>query len=419
MSNYLAIATVTATLQRILQVAVQADVAGATVTTARPDATGGNTPEVGVNIFLYQAAPNPAWRNADLRTRRPRGDLIKQAQAGIDLSYLMTFYGNELELQPQQLMGTTIRTLIDQPILTPEMIQETVNTFSFLEGSTLAEQIERVTLVPAMLSTDDLSKIWSVFFQTPYMLSFAYQGTTVLIEGEKAGKPALPIRSQQFYVAPNQPTIEQVVPETGVNQPIASTSALTIRGRQLNMDQPHARIGEARVTLQSVKEREIQLNLASLSVQQRSVLRAGVQSLQLVSLMPKRRASDPDQFVGSNIVPFILCPTIAAAVETVDLSHNDGLYSAELVVQLDLNVGVGQRLFLLLNQRSSSTPAAYIFAAKPREMETDRVRFPILDVRAGEYLIRVQVDGAESLLTVDTQPGETFEQYIAPSVVIS
>ena len=37
MSNYLAVATVTATLSRALTTAVAADVPGATVTTLRPD----------------------------------------------------------------------------------------------------------------------------------------------------------------------------------------------------------------------------------------------------------------------------------------------------------------------------------------------------------------------------------------------
>ena len=42
MSNFLAIATVTATLSRLLQAAVGADVPGATVTTIRPDDPAGD-----------------------------------------------------------------------------------------------------------------------------------------------------------------------------------------------------------------------------------------------------------------------------------------------------------------------------------------------------------------------------------------
>ncbi|NJL86318.1 MAG: hypothetical protein HC886_10615 [Leptolyngbyaceae cyanobacterium SM1_1_3] len=52
MSNYLAIATVTATLQRTLQAAVQLDVEGSRVTTVRPSDIGNGTPETGVNVFF-------------------------------------------------------------------------------------------------------------------------------------------------------------------------------------------------------------------------------------------------------------------------------------------------------------------------------------------------------------------------------
>ena len=140
-------------------------------------------------MFLYHAAPNPAWRNADLRNRRPKGELISQAQAGLDLHYILTFYGKEVELEPQRLLGSTVRTLVDQPILTADMIRDTINNpnFDYLQDSTLADQVERVTIVPSFLSTDDLSKIWSVFFQTPYTLSFACQGGAVLIGRGETG----------------------------------------------------------------------------------------------------------------------------------------------------------------------------------------------------------------------------------------
>ncbi|MEL6166722.1 MAG: DUF4255 domain-containing protein, partial [Cyanobacteria bacterium J06628_3] len=160
MSNHLAIATVTATIQRIVQAAVQEDIDGTVVTTARPDNQDGGTAQPRVNIYMYQATPNPAWRNSDLRTRRPKGELIKQAQAGLNLYYLMTFYGNDSELEPQRLLGSTLRTLVDQPILTPEMIQETINSSrysSYLRDSNLAEQVERVSITPTKMNTEELS----------------------------------------------------------------------------------------------------------------------------------------------------------------------------------------------------------------------------------------------------------------------
>ena len=57
MSNFLAIATVTATLSQVLQVAVGVDVPGAAMTTVRPDSTGSGLPTTGVNLYLYQVTP--------------------------------------------------------------------------------------------------------------------------------------------------------------------------------------------------------------------------------------------------------------------------------------------------------------------------------------------------------------------------
>jgi hypothetical protein len=440
MSNFLAIATVTATLQRILQAVVQLDVPGARVTTVRPDASGSGTPEVGVNIYLYQATPNPAWRNYDLRNRRPKGELIKQAQAGLDLYYIMTFYGNEVELEPQRLLGSAVRTIVDYPILTPEMIRETANnpTFSFLANSTLDKQVERVTIVPTNMNTEELSKIWSVFFQSPYVLSFACQGGAVLIEGQRQSGRPLPIRRREFYTTPSQPSIFQIVSEAGVNQPVVASSSLTIRGQSLNpqisdeqlqelesnkplvRSKPQVKIGETRVTPDNVRENEISLELSSLSAEEKNSLRAGIQSLQIVySIAPKRVESEPERIVGSNVMPFVLCPTIAE-VEVEDLEDNgDETYSAKVKARIDLTVGGEQRVLIFLNERSTSNPAAYIFEANSRTNNSTLVTFPIRDVKEGDYLVRLQIDGAESPLNVDVNSeSETYEQFVSPAVTI-
>ena len=80
-------------------------------------------------------------------------------------------------------------------------------------------------------------------------------------------------------------------------------------------------------------------------------------------------------------------------------------------------MGVEQRILLFLNERSAS--AAYIFNPNTRNEDTNVVVFPIHEVLGGEYLVRVQIDGAESPLEVDTNPeSDRFEQYIGPLVEI-
>src|SRR5262245_5978359 len=127
MSNFRAIATVTATLQRALQAAIQSDVAGATVSTVRP-AEGTNThlPTTGVNLYLYQVSQNPHRSNLDLPTRRSAGDLVQRPQIALDLHYLFSFYGDETKLEPQRLLGSSVAFLHSQPMITRSQIQAAV-----------------------------------------------------------------------------------------------------------------------------------------------------------------------------------------------------------------------------------------------------------------------------------------------------
>src|SRR5438105_4270202 len=127
MSNFLAIATTTATLRQLLAEAIAADVPGAVITTVRPDGARAGTPTVGVNLYLMQVAPNPHWRNVDLPTRRSDGlSVLQRPQAALDLTYLMTFYGDETRLEPQRLLGSVTRTLHAQPLLTRQRIRDTI-----------------------------------------------------------------------------------------------------------------------------------------------------------------------------------------------------------------------------------------------------------------------------------------------------
>lgn len=195
MSNYLAVATVTAVLRDLLQEAAGAAVPGATVTTRRPEAVndGGQHKPV-VNIFLYRVAPNAAWRNTDIEIRYPDPDapeerarerIEKRSQVPLNLSYLFSFYGNELELEPQRLLGSVVGAIHAHPRLPPQAVRGTVGRERHLRDSDLefqVAQIEDVKLTPISLSLEELSKLWSVFFQVPYALSVAYEAAAVLIE---------------------------------------------------------------------------------------------------------------------------------------------------------------------------------------------------------------------------------------------
>lgn len=204
MSNFLAIATVTATLTRQLQNRVGSDIPGASVTNLRPDGSGNGAVSPRVNVYLYQVLPNAAWRNNDLPTRRSDSSLAQRPQVAFDLYYLLSFYGDEAQLEPQRLLGSVARTIHTRPVLTHRMIQDAIAspTFTFLAPSNLAEAIESIKFTPLSLDLEQLSKLWSVFFQTPYALSLAYQASVVLLDSEDLPHPSLPVRDRNVVIMP-------------------------------------------------------------------------------------------------------------------------------------------------------------------------------------------------------------------------
>ena len=320
MSNFLAVATVTATLRQFLDDAVSKDVSGATATAVRPNAPLGDLPDPGVNLFLYQVTPSASWRNADLPTRTSEGGLMQRPRVAIDVHYLLSFYGAENTLEPQRVLGSAIRALHEEPVLSRKHIREVINATPALAASNLDEEVELVKFTQLPLSLEELSKLWSVFFQTPYVLSIAFHGTVVLIEGTSTPRAALPVRERNVYVNTfRQPFIERVTSAAGLSQPITATSTLRITGTRLRGAATAVRIGQTEVTPATGDVSDTQIDVVL-----PPGLRAGIQSVQVVhpALMGSPLASHSG--VELNAVPFVLQPAITVSVSGVTPTIEDG-----------------------------------------------------------------------------------------------
>lgn len=211
MSNHLAIATVTATLQDLLQSAASNSVPGATVTTQRPEAaSNGAQNDPKVNLYMYQVMPNTAWRNQEITIRhadpnnsqdRSKDKVEYRPLVPLNLHYLVSFYGAESELQPQRLLGSVVGMLQANARLPLAAVRSAIENRNYLKESDLIlqlESVEHIQLTPIRLDLEEMSKVWSVFFQVPYVLSIAYEASVVLIE-------------------PNTPRIVQVVDKPKVS----------------------------------------------------------------------------------------------------------------------------------------------------------------------------------------------------------
>ncbi|MEM9004233.1 MAG: DUF4255 domain-containing protein [Cyanobacteria bacterium P01_F01_bin.86] len=420
MSNYLAIATVTAALRSLLVEHAASDIVGTDVTIKRPAAPSDGLSGPAINIYMYQATPNHPWSNRDLRAQRPNGDLIKQSQTTLDLNYVLSFYGDESQLIPQKLLGSTIRTLIDYPLLSQDMIKGCVANAEILglEDSTLANQLQIIRFVPNPITTQDLSQIWSTFFQVPYSLSFICQATAVQIEGKKEGRAALPVRRRVVSIAKSRPTIKKIDLQEH-KRPITLASDLVVRGQQLmELDHTEVRIGKSRIRPKSVQNNQLLLQFSQLTDSEIAELRPGVQGLQIFqteSLSPQDLGHPRSEMrsVESNVIPIVLCPTIVNGSEGISKIYIEENFSDDrlfglLSVQTDLLISPQQKAFLLLNcissgkSRSSNgrsnNDGTYIFRAKHRHEDTRLLNFEIENVCRGKFLVRIQVDGAESPL---------------------
>ncbi|MFF5842500.1 Pvc16 family protein [Streptomyces massasporeus] len=200
MSNALALAHVTQALALLIEANLPPDIDIAVkVEPRRPPVDPPLEPTI--TVFLYQVTPNTSQRNNDLPTRASDGTLVRRPAAALDLHYLISAYGEEAELVGQRLIGSVVRTLHEIPVL-PWDIIELAGQRPHLNGSDLAEAVQRVRFTPTAMDVDETSKLWGMLHQTPYALSVVYQAVLVLIDGRETPVPAKPVERPEVRVLP-------------------------------------------------------------------------------------------------------------------------------------------------------------------------------------------------------------------------
>jgi len=391
-SNYLAIAAVTGALQQLLQPAVAAAVLHAQVGFDRPNKDDAAATGPLVNVYLYQVTPNVALRNNELPTRRWDGTLTQRPQAALDLHYLFTFHGDDTKLEPQRLLGAVVGALQAQPVLSADDITNGENHLN-LGITGLASQVERVRFTPTALSLEEFSKLWSVFFQVEYALSAAYQASVVLIESDLTPQEALPVQTRYLYTAPfRAPYIDRVVSQSGADQPILAGGAISIQGRQLRGAMTVVLVEGLEITPTSATDSEIKVTLPA-------GVHAGVKVLQVAQKSLMGNPPTLHHGVESNGAALVLRPAITNAAAAV---APPAVGNVNVTLTVSPNIGAGQRAVLVLNNAGAS----FVSTAAVAPAESNQVTLNIGGVPTGTYLARVQIDGAESLLTQG--PGGQF-----------
>lgn len=414
MSNSLAIAAVTSTLRYVLDRSLSrphaGPVGGARVTTLRPDDLSDTdvAGTAGVNLFCYSATPNHAWNLTDIPTRRADGSLVQRPVAAIDLHFLITCHGDDATLEPQRLLGRVVTALAATSVLTRDVVTAALDLYggqtetSFLLSSDLADEVELVKLSPSTLTLEEVSKLWAVL-DTPYLLSLTYLATVVLIAADVTPRVALPVQQRTLTVAPHGPPRIAELATDPPNAPVGAGTALVVRGSSLAGAGVRIRVGPATLApADGGTAQELRTVLDA-------TVPAGVHAVQVVHRSAEGPGgSPPARLVAvSNAIPLLVRPGVVV----------DSIGDDTVTLTVSPPLGAGQRLTIVLDRRAGGPDGPDEISLLLPPIAADdapraQVELPRADVPDGTWLLRIQVDGVESLPVVGA------ETYDSPSLTL-
>lgn len=410
MSNQFAPAAVTRTLRGLLSGVVTEDYSALPddvrptgeihVTTLPLDRVrNGDSTRNQLNLFLYHAEPNAAYRNMDIPRRVRPGETAPPPLA-LNLFYLLTAYGEgDSELVAHALLGTAMRILHDHPVLSREEIRDA------LAASGLGDQFERVRITPQPVSVEEVSRLWTGF-QSEYRLSAAYQVSVVLIESRRPSRTPVPVLRRGA---------EDRGPVTlaGSGPILARVSAVVDPTASPLVEKPAAELGDTLLLEGS--------NLAGGSVQvrfhhlllevplERPPLPGGSANELRVELPDGSEAGVPEAWPPgfytvelaverpgvptwtTNRLPFALAPTLESLAPP---SAAVGDQPFDLTVSTLPQVREGQRVVLLLGGKELAPTSV---STPPDPDAPTTAVFRVEGLAARPHVVRLRVDGADSL----------------------
>jgi hypothetical protein len=409
-SDYRAIAAVTATIADILG-AVLTDVSSANITIEPPDVAMRGKGSPGVNVFLYQVTVNTGYANMDTPTRSSDGTLVKRPRLALNLRYILTSYADGNDLLAHEMLASAMRTLHEHPVLTRDEVSSAIQSPHFpsslkLSGSDLADEVELVKLSPLQLSIEELTKLWSSFFQTNYRVSTAYEATVVLIDSVLEPQPSLPVESRQLLVVPfQQPVIQSVEPQVLEYDPAAT---LVVKG--LNLDgsqQTTVIIDGLQAPVQEISSVQV---TAGMPVGP-PTLTAGVKPVMVVQGVTFGQGQPVHKGFESNVIAFMLVPKITTPTP-ISISRG-----STLTVNFQPAVAPEQRVEFLLGDTTFPIPQR-----APGTPSVSQLSFTIpSSFPTGDWLLRMRVDGAESMLQIEQNAADVtwYQKYYLPRVTVT
>ena len=418
MSGPLALAGTSAVLRELLlNGLLDADAAGALgvatveVTLLPPDLLQRTPPPDNpqLNLFLYNVVRNTGWAGQGLPARDAHGRRSANPVLALDLHYLLSAYGNR-EFEAEVLLGAAMKTLHETPGLDRTLIRAALPPA--FGSSALADQFETLRIAPTSLSTEEIARLWSAF-QTPFRPSVAFVVSVVLIESTRPGRTALPVRARVFVAQPMAALrIDRVLSGNGPGHLVTPLGRLRLEGRQLGNPDLRVWINSLDFSAGIVRreDRAVELDWPAALP---AALRAGASGALAVQPAMLGLPPTPHEGFTSNVAGFVLCPAVQALSVPV---------AGTLRVGFVPPAGPAQRVQLMLNETGLPPGAAarsFTLMAPPSNgviapaTEVSQIDFDAAAVPPGNWLVRLQVDGAASPLGVSAAG-----LYDAPQVVL-
>jgi hypothetical protein len=170
--------------------------------------------------------------------------------------------------------------------------------------------------------------------------------------------------------------------------PITVTSTILVQGTHLRAPNTFILIEDQELIPATASDTQLSLALTS-------TLHAGVKSLQVLQKLDMGTPAAAHRGFESNVASFVLCPTVSSATGVLATTGTD------VTLNLVPNIGIGQRIVLLLNN-VTSPPTAYASSSVLSTADSSSIVVNIANVPTGTYIVRVEVDGAESQLTFNS-----------------
>ena len=210
MSNALAISAISAAFLRRVLAAANAAVPSAKVRLGAPTAKLAADAKPLVNLHLYRVEPNAAHANDHMPSRGGAGQTRGPSKLALNLHYVLTFYGDHDKFEPDLMLGEVMLDIEHQPALSKSTVEAAITDNDEIEDSDLADALARLRVTRQLMTIDDFSKVWSIFYQVPYALSLAYEVNHLVIETADAAPAPTPVGvTGPYLIEPSCSTIHR------------------------------------------------------------------------------------------------------------------------------------------------------------------------------------------------------------------